>query len=181
MNKLNPLKVFTFLIVLQLTFFSVVNAQVSVLTQHNDLKRTGWNANETILNQSNVNTSRFGKILTRRVDDQIYAQPLVVSNLTINGKKRNVVFVITVNNTLYAFDADDASVTAPLWYKNLTKSFYRAPKNTDIVGACDGNYTDFTGKMGAVGTPVIDTTTRTLYVVTKSVTMDGSSFVQYII
>jgi hypothetical protein len=33
---------------------------VSVLTYHNDGQRTGLNANETILNSSNVNASSFG-------------------------------------------------------------------------------------------------------------------------
>src|SRR5207253_5220573 len=114
MKGSNPTRTFTFLTALLFISFTVVKAQVSVLTQHNDLKRTGWNANETALNQNNVNPSSFGKLISRKVDDQVYAQPLVVSNLNINGKVRNVVFVVTLNNTLYAFDADDASVYAPL-------------------------------------------------------------------
>src|SRR6188472_504599 len=101
MNFITTSKAFFILIVLSLVFSNVVQAQVNVLTQHNNLKRTGWMRNETVLNQSNVNKNRFGKIFTRKVDDQIYAQPLVVSNLTINGKQRNVVIVATVNNSVY--------------------------------------------------------------------------------
>src|ERR1043166_3425117 len=92
------------------------NAQKSVLTQHNDLERTGWNNGETILNKSNVRPGSFGKLFVRAVDDQIYAQPLIKLNLDIPGKgKKNVVFVATVNNTVYAFDADSANTSSPYW------------------------------------------------------------------
>ena len=32
----------------------IINAQKSVLTQHNDINRTGWYDNETVLNKGNV-------------------------------------------------------------------------------------------------------------------------------
>jgi hypothetical protein len=178
MKKFNLIKASAFLIPSLFIFSTVVKAQVSVLTQHNDLKRTGWNANETILTQSNVNSSSFGKLFSRRVDDQIYAQPLVVSNLNVNGKVRNVVFVATMSNTLYAFDADDATVTTPLWHINLTKSGYRPIKNADL--GC----TNFKGNnaVGIVSTPVIDTSTKTLYVVTRSVSRTTPlEFVQHLL
>ena len=54
-----------------------------VLTQHNNLDRTGWNDRETILNKSNVKPGSFGKLFTRKVDDQLYAQPLVKTDVNI--------------------------------------------------------------------------------------------------
>ncbi len=177
MNKFNLLKASAFLIASLSVFSTFVKAQVSVVTQHNDLKRTGWNANEKILTQSNVNSNSFGKLISRRVDDQVYAQPLVVSNLNINGKVRNVVFVVTLSNTLYAFDADDASIYAPLWYRTVTKSGFRPLKNTDLN--C-GDIRD-NKSIGVMGTPVIDTTTKTLYLVARSVSNDGKTFVQYLL
>ena len=56
---------------------------VSVLTQHNDNTRSGWNANETALTTSNVTVQRFGAVFTLPVDDQVYAQPLVVGHVNI--------------------------------------------------------------------------------------------------
>ena len=167
-----------------LFFCTAVIAQTSVLTQHNDLKRTGWDSTETTLTQDELSSGRFGKIFSRPVDDQIYAQPLVVSNLAIAGGTHNVVFVATVNNTVYAFDADDSATVTPYWQVNLTygASGYRPPANTDLsaAGACGGSYMDFTGKMGIVGTPVIDTATGTLYVVARSVSGSGTTYVQYL-
>ena len=84
-------------------------AQVNVLTQHNDLYRTGWNDKEPILTVKNVNPQQFGKLFSVAVDDQIYAQPLVVSNVHLQNGIHNVVYVATVNNSLYAFDADSRS------------------------------------------------------------------------
>src|SRR5713226_366502 len=93
---------------------------VNVLTQHNDNKRTGANLNETTLNTSNVQPGRFGKLFSREVDGQVYAQPLYVSQVAIPERgKRNVVYVATEHNSVYAFDADDPDQFAPLWQVNL--------------------------------------------------------------
>src|SRR5260370_29035987 len=81
------------------------SAQVSVLTQHNDNQRTGANLSETTLNTSSVNVNQFGLLFRMPVDDQVYASPLYVANLNIAGGTRNVVYVATVNNTIYAFHA----------------------------------------------------------------------------
>ncbi|HEU5053338.1 MAG TPA: T9SS type A sorting domain-containing protein [Hanamia sp.] len=161
--------------------FNFSYGQTDVLTNHNDLKRTGWNNKETILATDNVSSGNFGKIFSRDVDDQIYAQPLVVSNVPIGGGTHNIVLVATVNNTLYAFDADDPNASNPYWKDNLTKDpkHYRPVNNTDMSGACGGNYKDFSGNMGIVGTPVIDSSTKTLYVVSRSVTKASpQNFVQ---
>lgn len=160
----------------------VAHSQTSVLTQHNDLYRTGWNNKETLLNTKNVNKTSFGQIFSRTVDDQIYAQPLVVLNVNIPGNgSKNIVIVATVNNTVYAFDADSANISDPYWQDNLTPTGSRVIKNTDMTGACGGNYKDFSGNMGIVGTPVIDSATNTIYLVARSVTIGNvSTFQQYL-
>ncbi len=159
---------------------SISFSQVSVLTQHNDLYRTGWNKKETILTTKNVNKSSFGTIFSRTVDDQIYAQPLVMLDVNIPGYgNKNIVITATVNNTIYAFDADSANVSNPYWQVNLTPSGSRVIKNTDMTGACSSNYKDFSGNIGIVGTPVIDSATNTIYLVARSVKTDNT-FQQYL-
>ena len=162
---------------LLLGFAVGVPAQVAVLTQHNDNARTGANLGETALNVSNVNTNQFGLLFTRAVDDQIYAQPLVMTNVNLGVQgAHNLVIVATVNDTVYAFDADDASVTAPYWTNRfIAPPNIVAPRNTDMTGACGGNYKDFSGNMGIVGTPVIDPVTGTLYVVARTKEISGTT------
>src|SRR5579883_1085296 len=75
----------------------------AVVTQHNDNARSGTNLDESILNTANVNVRQFGKLFTRAVDGQLYAQPLYVPNLAIPGQgTHNVVFVATMHDSVYA-------------------------------------------------------------------------------
>jgi hypothetical protein len=148
---------------------------VSVLTQHNDNSRIGWNDNETALTTSNVNAQQFGEVFTLAVDDQVYAQPLVVGHVSIGDGSHNVALIATVNNTLYAYDGDDGTL---YWQKSFTAPGMRPPTHLDMTGACSGSYTDFSGNIGIVGTPVIDAGTGTMYFVARSTT--GTSFVQFL-
>ena len=91
-------------------------AQVNVYTRSYDTARTGANLQETILTPANVNPTSFGKLFTVKTDGEIYAQPLYVSGLAINGGTHNVVFVASMLNTVYALDADNGTV---LWSKNF--------------------------------------------------------------
>ena len=148
---------------------------VSVLTQHNDNTRAGLNDNETVLTTSNVNVQQFGKRFTLPVDDDVYAQPLVVGKISIGNAVRNVVYVATVNNTVYAFDGDNGKL---YWQRNFTVPGMRPPRATDMTGACGGNYNNFGANIGIVGTPVIDAAKGTIYFVARSTT--GSAFVQHL-
>ena len=93
--------------------------QVGVLTQHNDNSRTGANLNETVLNTSNVNVNQFGKLFSRIVDGQIYGQPLYAPGVAIGQSIHNVVYVATMKNNVYAFDADNPAASTPFWQVNL--------------------------------------------------------------
>jgi len=144
------------------------SAQVDVLTQHNDNARTGANLKETVLTPANVNSQHFGMLFKRVVDDQLYSQPLLATNLKIAGGTHDVVFVTTVNNSVYAFDANDATATAPFWHVN-----FGTPAS---LHDADFGCLDINGNMGIIGTPVIDAEKNILYVV--ALTKAGGKFVQ---
>jgi hypothetical protein len=143
-------------------------AQVNVLMQHNNPARTGANLDETVLKPSNVNRRQFGMLFKRVVDDQVYSQPLYVANLKIGGGTHDVVYITTVNNSVYAFDANDPRAAGPFWHVN-----FGTPATV-----YDGKFgcTDINGNMGIIGSPVIDLKSRTLYVV--ALTKAGTGFVQ---
>jgi hypothetical protein len=159
-------------------FCCVAGAQVAVLTQHNDLARTGANLRETVLNTGNVNSKQFGLLFQREVDDQIYAQPLLMTNVDLGAKgTHNVVIVATVSDSVYAFDADDPARRTPYWHVSFLGPNAVAPRNEDMTGACGGEYADFTGALGIVATPVIDPVSGTLYLVARTKEY-GTNYVQ---
>ncbi len=139
------------------------DAQVNVLTAHNDIARTGQNLNETILTAANVNPNQFGKLFTQNVTGGIYAQPLYVSHVAIPGKgTHNVIYVTTRGyDVVYAFDADTNGGTNanPLWQTALLT-------NITSKGTLQAD-------VGVIGTPVIDLPTNTMYLVSSE--MQGSA------
>jgi uncharacterized protein (TIGR03437 family) len=139
-------------------------AQVDVLTVNYDVSRTNANLNEGILNLNNVNPTQFGKLFTFPLDGQVYAQPLYVHGLNMPGKGTlNVLYVATMHNSVYAFDADATTGTAPLWQVNLGATV--DPASFTEAGA--GPYTDILNEIGILSTPVIDRTGNTIYVVSE--------------
>lgn len=148
--------------------------QVHVLTYHNDNSRTGANTNETILTLSNVNSNTFGKLFAYNLDGYVYAQPLYVSGLAIPGQgARNVVFVATQHNTVYALDADSKSGPSGgvLWQVNLGPP--AATPNQDF-GTRYGGFTEIVPEVGITGTPVLDLDSGTLYV--DAFTHEGTNY-----
>lgn len=140
-------------------------AQVNVLTWHNNSQHTGQNLQETILTPSNVVPTKFGKIFSYAVDGMIYAQPLYVQGVTINGTTHNVVYVATENDTVYAFDADSATLNPnPLW-----KTSFANPPNVTAVPCTDNDkYCNVYPIIGITGTPVINLANQSIYFVTRT-------------
>jgi len=139
---------------------------VSVLTYHYDNTRQGQNPNETMLTPANVNTNTFGKLFSYPLDGYVYAEPLVMTNVTIPGQGgHNVVLVATEHDSIYALDADgNLGTNNGVWWHNnvgLSANSGTAPFGFRYTG---GGYTDIVPEVGITGTPVIDLKTGTLYV-----------------
>lgn len=153
------------------------NAQVSVTTNRNDNARDGLNSSETILTPSNVNASSFGKVFSFPVDGFIVSQPLYLPNLGIPAQgTHNVVFVATQHDSVYAFDAD-GNTTLPLWQA----TFINSANGVTTVPIADQGCPVVNGytEVGIIGTPVIDSTTKTLYVVAKTKEVVGGTTTYY--
>ena len=140
-------------------YAAAAQADTAVTTFKNDIDRDGDFSNETILNESNVNETQFGKRVQYSVDGQVYAEPLYLPNLTIGGAAHNVVFVATENDSVYAFDADATSAIAPLWKVSLL------PGGATAVSSNVSGCGDLTPEIGITSTPVIDPATDTMFVV----------------
>lgn len=142
-----------------------------VLTQHNDLGRTGQNLNETTLTTSNVRPTTFGKLFSYPVDNQVYGQPLYVPNVSIPGQgTHNVLYVATEGDSIFAFDADGLSPSV-LWSRNFTN-----PANGVNVISCviSGLQCGVYPNVGITGTPVIDPSTNLMYVLVRTAETAGS-------
>jgi len=162
---------------------AAVTDLAGVYTYHNDLARDGANTQEYALTTSNVNTASFGKLFSCTVDGAIYGQPLWVANLPVNGARHNVVFIATQHDSLYAFDAD-ANPCVQLWSASLIDPAHggssgETPVSSGVPGYLVGRGEgDITPEVGVTGTPLIDPTTGTLYVVSKSVNSASSAIYQ---
>jgi hypothetical protein len=139
--------------------------RTAVLTQHNDSARTGANLAETVLTPASIQRG-FGKLFSLPVDDQVFAQPLYVPDVAVaHLGVHDLVLVATVNNSVYAFDANSG---ARLWTTNFNQASGAVPVANVDVGQHCGNYQDFSGYLGIIGTPVIDRAAGTLFVVART-------------
>jgi hypothetical protein len=149
-------------------FVPSASAQTPILTQHYDNGRTGQNTSETILTTSNVNSVTFGKLFSLSVVGYVYAQPLYVPGVAVAGQgTHNVLYVATEHDLLYAFDADTGG--APLWQVNFVVNGGSTVPNGNV------NTGDIVPEIGITGTPVIDSTSNTLYVVSK--TLESGAYI----
>jgi hypothetical protein len=157
-------------------FGQQVTTPSPIPTNRSDNARSGANVTETILTPNNVNKDQFGALFNYPIDYLALAQPLYVPNVTIPGKgTHNVVYVATMADSVYAFDADSNAGTnaTPLWSVNFTNPALYGPgittANTLATLPCSGGTTTGFTQEGIAGTPTIDTTTGTMYVVAKTV------------
>jgi len=163
---------------------------VDVLTSRNDPARTGANLRESLLTTANVNPRQFGRLFHYDVEGNIYAQPLVVSDLLVGGVRRNVVYVATTDDVVYAFNADsNADNGGLLWRRRLADKLFAIPVDDDLFFLSSGDATPipandraisvyhptygrhvslYMGNAGILGTPVIDRARSILYLVART-------------
>ncbi len=151
---------------------------VSVTVWHYDNRHTGQNLLETVLTPQNVAPTTFGKLFTQPIDGYAYAQPLYVPKVLIhvpggsNNGAHNVVFIATEHDSVYAFDADSATGpnANPLWQL----SFIDPGAGITTIPWEDERSHDLTPEIGITGTPVIDRSTGTMYLVSRTKEIRGT-------
>ena len=141
---------------------AVTNLQ-GILTYQSDLARSGQNGTEYALTPATVSGGSFGKRWTCPLDGAAYAQPLYVPSLAIGGGTHNVLFVATMHDSLYAFDADDPNCVT-YWHDSFINPGAGITSTSDASTGCN----DVLGEFGINGTPVIDLNSKTIYAVTNT-------------
>src|SRR5208283_3860881 len=148
---------------------ALVSSATDVVRYHNDIARTGQNLHETILTIGNVNSSTFGKLFSFPVDGKIDAEPLYLSSVSIPGKgTHNVIYTVTENDSVYAFDADAGTL---LWQVSALGSG-ESPSDDHGCG-------QISPQIGITSTPVIDRASGpngTIYVVAMSKNSSSTYF-----
>ncbi len=142
-----------------------------VTTAQYDNARTGAYTTETQLTPRTVNPATFGKIHVITVDGDVYAQVLDLPSVNIPSKGTHaVIYVATEHNSVYAFDA--AAPAEPLWHVDLST----VAEGAEPVPASDVRCPFIRPEVGITSTPVIDTTTGTIYVLAR--TREHGQYVQ---
>ncbi|HEY1536584.1 MAG TPA: hypothetical protein VGF76_21330, partial [Polyangiaceae bacterium] len=125
-----------------------------VLTQHNDVGRTGATLGETALDTCNV--ANLVQLGTYAVDDEVYAQPLYASAIATKQGTKNLLLVATMADSLFAFDADQPG-SDPIWQLGQQHELGTPALSSRNVG----------GNNGILATPVIDASAGTVFVVSR--------------
>lgn len=141
----------------------------AVLTRSYNTARTGANMQETQLTpakvSNNIVVKRFSLDL-KDDDPRIEAQPLYVPQVKMSdGKDHDVVYVCSMGNNVWAFDANNGK---PIWDKpvSLGRPIKPAPKPHDnFPTATDIDLWGINILWGILSTPVIDPDTQRMYVV----------------
>jgi hypothetical protein len=148
--------------------------------------RTGLNLGEPHLTYQSLpqQSFQFGQLCNVTLDGQVYAQPLVVTNVTINGTNYPiVVYAVTQNGTVYAINGSPPSGShgsqttctiipdAQGKQNGTSLLFGRHPAYCGSIGGM--NCTTVAPNVGILGTPVIALTpgnpnTGTLYAVVET-------------
>ncbi len=158
----------------------------NITQYHVDSQSTGANLTETQLTPSNVNAADFGQLYNTPVDGQVYAEPLVLTNVTIvagpntvgtPGTYNSVVFVATQHDSLYAINAANGAILWQRTFLDTTNSNDYLPGATSVttIPSGDTNSGDISPEIGITSTPVIDPSTNIIYVLPNTEEIVGGN------
>ena len=162
----------------------------NIIQYHGNDQSIGVNSSEFTLTPANVTLGSFGKLFSVPLDDQVYAQPLVDNGITINNGVNtqtgaagvhNVVYVCTESDEIYAVDTGTGAVLWGRTFLNLsTTGDVNNTLGASAIGpqdATDAGSQNIAPNIGITGTPVIDNSTNTMYVVVSTKeTINGTSY-----
>jgi len=141
--------------------------KVDVLTRSYNNARTGANLNEDVLTPDSVKNHGLRKLFSLQMNDDkrgLEAQPLIVTDVAMpDGKNHDVVYLCTMANRVWAFDANTGE---QLWKPPIVLG-------TPITGVKAIDLWKINDHWGVISTPVVDKETETLYVVNWT-SPDGS-------
>lgn len=135
---------------------TVAVSVVNYTSRKNGITETGLQSNELTLTPTSISSGNFVQQWNAAVDGTVWGQPLYMNGITVGGKARNVLYVTTSNDSVYAFDADSG---AQLWKTSFL---------SEGVTAAPGSSLGISTQMGVLSTPVIDPNNQTLYVVAET-------------
>ena len=141
---------------------------MNVVTRSYTNARTGANTEETVLTPALVGSNHLVKRFSLNVNDdpRIEAQPLFVSGVRIgNQAPRDIVYVCTMANNVWAFDADTGQA---VWAQPVNLGRPISPSHGENIDLYHINKL-----WGILSTPVIDLATSTMYIVCWT-SQDGS-------
>ena len=146
---------------------ATATAQITVVnytSRKNGTDGTGVQANELVLTPSSVSSGKFAQLWNVGLDGPIWGQPLYMNGISVGGKIRNVVYVTTSNDSVYALDADTGT---ELWKKSFLSSGVTAVAGTSL---------GISTQIGILSTPVIDPVKQALFVVAETSEDNATSF-----
>jgi hypothetical protein len=149
------------------TLTAQATATIDVVNQvrwRNSAGGTGLESDELSLTPAAVTSSKFGQVWSSPVDGGVWAEPLYMNGVSINGTAHNVLYVATDNDSVYALDADTG---AQLWMVSLLPAGATAVTGSMV-------HDSYIPSIGVLGTPAIDD--GVLYVVAETAEQGATYF-----
>jgi len=145
----------------------LAGSSANVTTQRVDNARTGAVLSETVLTPATV-PGHLQRVYERRIDGQTLANPLYVEGVQVAGAPKNLFFMATAKNCVYAFDlADHTPDSVPAVPADHCDTSTRAVWHREVGATADVVICAETlpPRVGVTSTPVIDPASNAMFLV----------------